>query len=77
MDLVTNYYGIDWLLFLFIAIFTLAIGERKRWGWLFAIAGSICGITLGIMMQSAASILMNAVFVVMNLINYIKWKSGQ
>lgn len=68
-----EYYGVDWLIFVFIAIHLWLLSNRRREAFLFGVLGTICSIILGFLVNSIAVILMNCIFVVMHTKAYLKW----
>lgn len=73
--LICKYYGIDWLLFALVVLHLWLLGNRKKEAFLYALVANTCGLTLGVLIGSVATILMNVVFMVMNVRAYIKWSS--
>ena len=71
-----KYYGVDWILFALIVAQLWALGNKWRIGFLIGIAACGFGITLGIMIGSIASFLMNIVFAMMHLRAFLKWHKG-
>ena len=76
MDLL-EYYGVDWLIFVFTLLQLWLLGEKKRSAW---IAGGMIAIasgTLGCMIGSFALVSMNVVFLFFDIWNYIKWSDSR
>jgi len=72
-----EYYGVDWLIFVFTLLQLWLLGEKKRTAW---IAGGLIAIasgTLGWMIGSFALVLMNIVFLFFDIWNYIKWSDSR
>jgi hypothetical protein len=68
-----EYYGVDWLIFIFTLLQLWLLGEKKRSAW---IAGGMIAVTtgaLGFMIGSLAIVLMNVVFLYFDIWNYVKW----
>jgi hypothetical protein len=69
-----EYYGVDWLIFIFTLLQLWLLGEKKRSAW---IAGGLLAIAAGVlgwMIGSFALVLMNIVFLFFDIWNYVKWK---
>jgi len=69
-----EYYGVDWLIFIFTLLQLWLLGEKKRSAW---IAGGLIAIAAGVlgwMIGSFALVLMNIVFLFFDIWNYVKWK---
>ena len=69
-----EYYGVDWLIFIFTLLQLWLLGEKKRSAW---IAGGVIAIAAGVlgwMIGSFALVLMNIVFLFFDIWNYVKWK---
>ena len=76
-DALTNYYGVDWVLFLLILSHMWALGKRKRYGWLIGACAAITGAIIGVMADSIALAIMNVFFTGFHIRNYIKWSSDK
>lgn len=70
---VVQYYGVDWAatILTFLAIYLL--GEKKRSGFVFMIAGNAAWLVLGWLTQSAAMLIANFGFFVLNMRGLVKW----
>ena len=70
-----EYYGVDWMIFLFTILQMWLLGEKKRSSW---VAGGLLAITSGIfgwMIDSFAIVFMNLIFLFFDAWNYVKWSS--
>jgi len=69
-----QYYGVDWAatILTFLAIYLL--GEKKRSGFVFMIAGNVAWLVLGWLTQSAAMLLANLGFLALNWRGLNKWR---
>lgn len=72
--LATQYYGVDWLLFVLVLIHMYLLGERRREAWLVGIAVVTCAFVFGILVGSVATMTMNICFCMMHIRNWLKWK---
>ena len=68
-----NYFGADWLamLFTFGAIYLL--GNKSRVGFCLMMIGNACWMLVGVLTESAAMVIANFVFLVMNARAWFKW----
>lgn len=73
MDWFFKYYCIDWILFVLVITQIWLLGNRNRFAFLIGMLGCCFGFSLGIMINSAASMTMNSVFFVMYLRAYCQW----
>lgn len=73
VDSFLKYYGVDWAatILTFLAIYLL--GEKKRSGFIFMICGNVAWLALGWLTESAAMLLANLGFVILNLRGLVKW----
>ena len=69
----TEYYGIDWLIFVFTLLQLWLLGEKKRSAWIAGSLIALCTIMLGFVIQSLIIVLMNLTFLYFDVWNYIKW----
>jgi hypothetical protein len=67
-------YNIDWIILIFNLYAYYLIGKKNKLGFIIGTLGSILGIILFIIIPSIPMIIMNAAFLVLNIINYIKWR---
>ncbi|MBC8523027.1 hypothetical protein H8D29_03785 [PVC group bacterium] len=70
-----EYYGVDWMIFLFTILQMWLLGEKKRSSW---VAGGLLAIASGIfgwMIDSFAIVFMNLIFLFFDAWNYVKWSS--
>ncbi len=73
MEMFTNFYGVDWLLFVLVVIHLWMLGHKMRTGFLVGMAAASTGFALGLIIMSAATIMMNVVFLFMHLTAYLRW----
>ena len=73
MDSLYQYYGVDWLLFVLVLIHMWLIAEQRKSAFVYAVLANICGFTFGLMTESAATLVMNVCFCVLNIRAYIHW----
>lgn len=71
-----KFYGLDWGVMLLNLYSYYLIGNKKSFGFIFGIIGSICGLFMfSYISLSIPMIIMYGSFGVLNLINYKKWKT--
>lgn len=77
LDAAIRYYGFDWaaMTLTFLSIYRL--GARRRDGFLFGLGANVCWSVFGIMAGSIANPLANAVFLVLNLRGYARWRRAE
>ena len=68
------YYGLDWIAGILTIWAIHALGKRERNGFLLMIAGNICWVALGILSQIWGMIVLNLLFVGMNVRGYRQWR---
>ena len=73
MELLTNYYGIDWLIFALITLHIYYLGSQKSVAFPIAMLATFLGAIFGLMTHSLATVLMNIVFFFLHLQAYAKW----
>lgn len=68
-----KYYGIDWIamIMMFSSVYTL--GLKKRMGFAFGGAASVCWIIFGTMVGSVADIAANVICLGMNFLGFVRW----
>lgn len=73
LELLTKYYGIDWITILSSFLFMYYIGNKKRRGFIFGFIGSVAGLIFSIMVQSIANIIASSIFIILNIRGYLLW----
>lgn len=77
IEIFTNYYGVDWIIFILIVTHIKFLGLKNEWAFPFAIAGCSFGVILGVLVQSIAVVMMNTTFIVMHYITWRTWVNMQ
>lgn len=75
--MIWKYYGIDWLVFLFIVIHLWMLGNKWRTAFIFGMIGSGFGVILGLLISSVALVIMNISFALMHFRAYAKWSNDE
>ena len=68
-----EHYGLDWLGMILSVIAIYFLGNKKRQGFLLMMAGNVAWIGFGCIVNSSATIIMNVVFIGMNIWGFNKW----
>jgi len=66
-----TYYGVDWAMMAFAIVGTYGVADRKRWGFLVNAVACICGLCLGLMIDSLGMILLNGILCCINIEGYM------
>ena len=69
-----RYHGIDWIGIVFSMLSTHYLGKKRKRGFLLGIAGNLAFVGFGIMAGSAANVVANGVYVILNVRGWWKWK---
>jgi len=73
IELLTRYYGLDWLAMVLMFLSLVLLGRKKRSGFLFGIGANLAWLAFGAVVGSVANVVANLVFAVMNVLGYIRW----
>ncbi len=76
MDIVTGYYGVDWLAMTMTFSSLYLLGQKSRIGFVFGILANISWFTFGIMAHSIANSIANVIFVFLNIRGYRRWRKS-
>lgn len=68
-----NYYGVDIVSYTFVLIHLWLLGNKVRSAWIFGIMATVCFTFFGVLCGSPATVIMNIVFTIFHIVNYIKW----
>jgi hypothetical protein len=69
----TNYYGVDWILFALVFWHLVLLGNQKRSAFLVGMLATVFGVTFGVMSESLATTAMNITFCLLHWRAYLKW----
>jgi nicotinamide riboside transporter PnuC len=69
-----RYYGVDWVGILFSMLSTFYLGKKRKRGFLIGMAGNLAFMAFGVMAQSAANIVANGIYFLLNARGWWKWK---
>lgn len=73
LDLALRYYGFDWAAMVCTFLTIYRLGHHKRDGFVYGLAANVCWMVFGIMAQSIANPIANAIFFILNLRGYRRW----
>jgi hypothetical protein len=74
MESLWKYYGIDWIGIMFSMLATYYLGQKRKRGFLIGMLGNVAFIGFGIMAQSAANVVANGTYFLLNVRGWIRWK---
>lgn len=75
MNVLTRYYGLDWLAMGLSLLAMYLLGNKNRMGFVTFITANALWVVLGLtLIQSYGIAFGNAVFLIMNVRGYAKWK---
>jgi len=75
-ELLLKYYGLDWAAMGFTFLSLYRLGSGKRDGFIFGLLANVCWAAFGVMAESIANPIANAIFLSMNLRGYIRWRGS-
>ncbi|MBN2212415.1 MAG: nicotinamide mononucleotide transporter [Sedimentisphaerales bacterium] len=70
----TSYYGVDWVAMIFTLTAIYLLGNKNKTGFISMMIGNGCWAIFGILTHSYALIVANAIFFIMNIRGFIRWK---
>ena len=73
LEILMKYYGVDWIALFSSLLFMYYLGNKKRYGFIFGLIGSIAGLVFGVMIESVANIAASFIFILLNLRGYLLW----
>ncbi len=68
-----RYHGIDWLGIIFSMLSTYYLGKKRKRGFLLGIVGNIAFVAFGVMAESAANVVANGSYLILNSRGWWKW----
>ena len=74
MDILTQYYGIDWLASALAVLMIYFLGNKNRIGFYFGVAANFNWFVFAILAASPPIFVSNLVFLGLNLRGIYKWK---
>lgn len=76
MEILTRYYGIDWMASSLAVLMLYFLGNKNRIGFFFGVGANLNWLVFAIMASSPPIFLSNLVFLAMNLRGIYKWKKA-
>ena len=74
IESLTKYYGVDWAAMVSTFLWIYYTSEKKSICFIFAIIASIMWWLFGYLTESIASMIANAIFILLNIRGYLKWE---
>lgn len=71
----TKYYGLDWVGITFSMFSTHFLAKKRKRGFLIGMIGNLAFVGFGIIAQSAANVLANSIYFVLNARGWLNWKA--
>jgi len=75
-DSVFEFYGTDWLAMVLMFLSLYLLGKKKRSGFVYGVGANVAWLVFGILVGSIANVAANIVFVVMNVLGYLRWREA-
>lgn len=73
LEMLTKFYGLDFLISFLYILHAWLIGQRHRSGWVIGIVASVLNIWFSIWIGSIASIIVSISYVLIHAKSYINW----
>jgi hypothetical protein len=77
MEHLLRHYGVDWLAITLTMLALYRLGNKKRDGFVFAMASNLAWTGFALLVMSVAALLANAVFLALNIRGWIRWGSDE
>ena len=77
MDVLLQYYGLDWLSMLSGFLGAWLITERKRTGFLFMIASVLMALATALMAEQYGFVVANMINIMISIRGFIKWRAEE
>jgi len=71
----TKYHGLDWVGIVFSMLSTHYLAKKRKRGFFLGMFGNLAFVAFGILAQSAANVLANGTYFVLNARGWLKWKA--
>jgi len=71
----TQYYALDWIIFVSNVIAVWLLGNKNRFGFLLRIGVNVVWIALGLIINSIPLMLAGLVFIILNSRGFLKWRT--
>ena len=71
----TKYYGLDWIGALFSMLATHYLSKKRKRGFAVGMVGNLAFVAFGLVAQSAANVVANGTYFVLNARGWLTWKA--
>lgn len=71
----TKYYGLDWVGIVFSMFATHCLAKKRKRGFLVGMIGNLAFIGFGVLAGSAANVLANGTYFVLNARGWFNWRA--
>lgn len=75
METLWKYYGLDWIGISFSMLATYYLANKRKRGFLIAMIGNLAFVGFGILAQSAANVLANGMYFLLNARGWLNWRA--
>ncbi len=77
IDSFNQYFGLDWMAFLFGMSGTYLLTCRNHWGFLLSTLACFCGLSVAVISTQYGFILYNSVLIIMMVKGFITWQQAE
>lgn len=77
LDSFSQYYGLDWIIFLGNMIAVWLLGDKNKFGFVVRASINLVWIALGIVINSIPLIVAGMIFAILNTRGFWKWKKEE
>lgn len=71
-----KYYGVDWVGIIFSMLSTHYLGKKRKRGFMLGLVGNLAFVGFGVLAGSAANVVANSAYLVLNTRGWWKWKKN-
>ena len=75
-ETLTRYHGVDWVGICFSMVSTHFLSKKRKSGFLLGMMGNIAFVVFGVLAESAANVVANGIYFVLNARGFFKWKAN-
>jgi nicotinamide riboside transporter PnuC len=69
-----RYHGVDWVGICFSMLSTYYLGKKRKRGFILGMIGNVAFVVFGVMAGSAANVVANGTYLILNARGWWKWK---
>jgi hypothetical protein len=77
LEIMGNYYGIDWFAMLMTFFSLYYLGKKMKRGFVFGGLANVSWLAFGVMAGSLANPIANIIFITLNVRGFMSWKEMQ